>query len=102
MEKYKYSCDGGSIMVGVKSTRICIPNNYGDGTHEVFIYDLDERFDDNGWQFKCTIEGSEINIYDYDCLYSEEFNDKSHILCALSGRYGVYANYGNIAIEKWD
>ena len=35
--KKMYNCDGGTIMIGTKDCRVCLPNGYGDGEFSVEI-----------------------------------------------------------------
>lgn len=102
MKKYRYSCDGGTIMIGNSSSRVCITNNFGDGLHSVFMYDKNDDFDSTGWEFKGTVEGDNINVYDYDCLHGDELNNPEHILCTLTGRYAVSVSKGSVVLEKWN
>ena len=102
MKKYRYSCDGGTIMIGNPSSRVCITNNFGDGIHSVYVYDENDKFDSIGWDFKGTVEGDNLNVYDYDCLYGDDLSNPDHILCTLTGRYAVYVSRGSVALEKWD
>lgn len=105
MQKFRYSCDGGSLAIGTVAARFAVVNNYGDGTHSVIIYDRGERNPlDAGTEFRGAIEGKEIKVYAYDCLTDEECADENNVLVTLSGRYGVYAkiNSGDILLEKWE
>lgn len=102
MKRYRYSCDGGTIMIGNPSSRVCIPNNYGDGTHYVYVYSATDKFNDDRWNFKGTVEGDSINVYDYDCLHGDDLINPKHILCTLTGRYAVYVSMGSVVLEKWN
>ena len=102
MKKYRYSCDGGTIMIGNSLSRACITNNFGDGLHSVFVYDKNDNFDSTGWEFKGTVEGDNINVYDYDCLHGDELSDPEHILCTLTGRYAVFVSRGSVVLKKWN
>lgn len=100
----KYSCDGGTIMIGTKDCRICLPNGYGDGDFSVNVFKTQEQKEEfhkkyNKFEWVGTIEGTEINIYSYDCLTQEEVEDvKSNVLYTLSGRYGIYIYYGEVIL----
>ena len=87
-------------MLGVKSSRVCIPNNYGDGAHELYVCDQHEK-DTKNYHFKGTVEGSRINVYNYDCLHGDELSDPANVLCKLHGCYGIYAYNGTIILERW-
>ena len=101
----KYSCDGGTIMIGTKESHVCLPNGYGDGCHSVRVIKRDDdrkKFSKEcGWTWLGTVSGEKFNVYSYDCLHGDEFTDKDNILYTLSGRYGVYHKKGNIVLEKW-
>jgi len=105
--KKHYDCDGGSIAIGTKECRSCFPNGYGDGCFSVEVVSTKEQkkiFNEHysNWKFVGSVEGSAINVYDYDCLNIDELEDKSHILFTLSGIYGVYCNNGDIVLDKWN
>ena len=107
MKVYEYGCDGGSISIGTKSCRVCIPNDIGDGRYILRVYSLrddarcveEER---NKYKWKGVVEGNRINVYNYDCLSDDELSDDENILCTLRGRYAVYVCRGDIALVKWD
>lgn len=110
MQRFTYDCDGGSIAIGTSKCRVCLPNEYGDGEFNVFITEKDEKpdmlggvtTDSNNWSFLGCAEGDEINVYNYDCLNTEE-QLKNGVLITLSGRYGIRCmkNDGDIWLEKW-
>ena len=101
----KYDCDGGTIMIGTKDSRVCLPNGYGDGCFKVSIVETDEqrkKFNkQNRWNWLGAVNGECFHVYDYDCLRGEELIDPAHILYTLHGRYGVYNSNGDIVLEKW-
>lgn len=105
IKRFKYECDGGTIMLGNETSRVCIPNGYGDGTFIVEITDCesrDYRYSSN-MKWHGTVKGNNIHIYNYDCLGGDELTDDNNILYTLpEGRYGVYSNNGNILLEQWD
>ena len=106
MKKY-YECDGGSIAIGTKECISCFPNGYGDGGFSVEVISTEEQkktFNEHysKWRYLGSVEGTRINVYDYDCLDADELEDESHILFTLSGRYGVYCNNGKIVLNKWN
>lgn len=102
MKKKRYGCDGGSICIGTPEARACFPNNFGDGGHWVFLCEQDGLCAlSANWDFKGAVEGTDICVFDYDCLTDEECKDDKHILFRLSGRFGVFANNGNIGLERW-
>lgn len=99
-----YACDGGSIMIGNETCRACFPNHYGDGCHNVYLYSRGEKCPVWGeeWYFMGTVEGTNLNVYDYDCYHGDALTCESNFLFVLSGRYAVYANDGDIIIQEWD
>lgn len=50
---------------------------------------------------KVCVDNLYINTYDLD-WWNSEYKDNKHILFRLSGRFGVFANNGNIVLERWD
>lgn len=102
-KRFKYECDGGTIMLGNEGCRVCIPNNYGDGEFTVEISDdrdakLVDRMD-----WKGTVEGDNIHIYSYDCLHGDDEEDKDYILYTLpAGRYAIYVSRGYVVLERWN
>ena len=92
----RYSCDGGSIMIGNRDSRVCFPNGFGDGDFNVSINESCI-----GWRWVGTAEGDCFHVYSYDCLHGDELDNKENILYTLSGRYGVFCNLGDIVLEKW-
>ncbi len=102
-KRFEYICDGGSIMLGNETSRACFPNGYGDGCFTVEVFDEGENELGSNWRWLGTVEGTGENIYHYDCLRGESLTDKTEILYTLpEGRYGVYHNGGNIALELWN
>lgn len=102
----KYECDGGTIMIGTKDSRVCLPNGYGDGSFKVSIVKTDEQKkkfykEYKKWKWVGAVNGDSFNVYSYDCLHGDDLTDKSNILYTLHGRYGVYHYNGNIVLEKW-
>ena len=101
----KYECDGGTIMIGTKDSRVCLPNGFGDGCFSVEIIKTDKQKEEfrkkNNWKWVGAVNGEKFYVYSYDCLRGDELVDKENILYTLSGRYGVYVNNGNVVLEKW-
>lgn len=105
IKHFTYSCDGGTIMLGNETSRVCLPNGYGDGEHRIEIRDIEDKDysarDNMTWLG--TVQGNNIHVYDYDCLHGEALTSKEHILCTLvAGRWAVYCKQGNILLEQWD
>lgn len=98
-KKYIYSCDGGSICIGNGACRASFPNGWGDGKFIITV--SDETPDHLRWQYRGSIEGTDICVLDYDCYRDDEITEED-ILCHLSGRYGVYSDEGDIYLQKWD
>ena len=104
-KKFRYECDGGTIMLGNESNAVCFPNGYGDGefTVEVTTEKTYGRCGNVNLEWLGTVQGNNIHIYDYDCLYGKNLTDEKHILFTLpKGRWAVYALNGYILIEQWD
>ena len=104
MKTFYYGCDGGSIAIGTRSATVNICNGIGDGLHKVKVYDLDEVFDDTGYNFIGAVSGCRINVYNHDCLLPQEKKDKKYILCTLKGRYAIYTldHSGTIVLRQWN
>lgn len=106
MKRYIYDCDGGSLLIGNACFACHYQNNYGDGSHTVTVFENEDKgvnFSYKSYDFVGVALG-EFNVYDYDCLNAEQRADKTHILCSLRGRYGIYARKesGDMALEYWD
>lgn len=95
MEKYEYSCDGGTIKIGNDDFSVHITNDYGDGTHRVYIGTEKEisNIEPADAKYVGSIKGK-FNIYEYDC--------GNEILCNLEGRYGISKYNGAIYLSKWE
>lgn len=106
MEQKMYSCDGGSLLIGNGKFNSQFPNNYGDGCHTVFVLDdiedIRSSFGDR-YDFLGAVAGTDIKVFEYDCLTAEECEKQENVLFTLTGRYGVYAlkNSGDMILEKW-
>lgn len=99
----KYICDGGTIMIGTKESRVCFPNAYGDGCFYVNVIKTEKErriFEKKNWKWLGAVEGTKFYVWNYDCLTEDELV-KENILYTLSGRYAVYNNNGEIALVKW-
>lgn len=104
IKKFKYECDGGSIMLGNETSCVCIPNGYGDGEFTVEVRDYESRdykyTRDMEWHG--AVSGDNIHIYNYDCLRGDDLTDSNNILYTLpEGRYGVYTSDGYVVLEQW-
>lgn len=99
---YWYGCDGGSILIGNESSRTQITNDYGDGEHKVIVCSEGE-YNTKGFDFRGTVGGTDVNVYDYDCLHGDDLNNPEHILCKLKSghRYAVSVCNGTILLEDW-
>lgn len=109
MEKYYYSCDGGSLAIGNETFFCHYPNKYGDGTHVVYIKQKGESLPLDTTYYNLYFVGSvegDFNLYNYDCLSKKDRTDPEFIIKNLQGRYGIYAFKdafsGDILIEQWD
>lgn len=104
-KKFTYGCDGGTIMLGNETSRVCFPNDFGDGKFTVIVNTKKTYGEYRNHEFKWlgTVEGNNIHIYNYDCLIESELTDNKSILYTLpEGRWAVYALDGNILLELWD
>ena len=107
LEKKKYICDGGSILIGTRESNCCFPNGYGDGEHTVYVINSREEskklglYERKNWKWLGTVGGDCFNVYYYDCLKGNDLENPGDILFTLSGRYGVFHCNGSIALEKW-
>lgn len=86
--------DAGGLKIGNGSFSITVPNGYGDGDMRYAIVDKG-CLNHNMLEYWTSIEGHEINIYNYDCGTDEDIID------TLDGRFGVYYGYGFVVFEKW-
>ena len=104
MKKYRYSCDGGSLMIGNADFACHYPNEYGDGTHTVIVSEVNEvKTPQDLYKFVGCVIGK-AKVYNYDCYDEKEREDPENVLCELNGRYGVYAkkgDCGDMLIEHW-
>jgi hypothetical protein len=104
-KKFTYECDGGTIMLGNETSRVCIPNGYGDGAFTVEITTEKTYGKLHGYKMNWlgTVQGNNIHVYNYDCLIADELTDNNCILYTLpKGRWAVYALDGDILLELWD
>lgn len=100
-KKFKYECDGGTIMIGNATSRACFPNGYGDGRFTVEV--STEKTYPSNMHWLGTVEGDNLHIYDYDCLHGEDVMDNEHILFTLpTGRWAVYVKDGYVRLEQWN
>lgn len=83
--------DIGSIKIGNNNFTFNIPNNYGDGENDIYIFNQNVHL--QGLDFLTTCNG-EFNIYKYDC--------GDNISCTLKGKYAIYVGELKIAFVKWD
>lgn len=78
---FKTESDAGSLKIGNSSFSTLFSNGYGDCENLVFI--INKEISLQCLEFKTTIEGSEINIYEYDC--------GNNIIETLRGKYTIYS-----------
>lgn len=102
MKEFYTESDAGSVKVGILGQFITlIANGYGDGETAVTILEPGEKLPD-GAHFETVVEGSQINIYAYDCNgYTGD-----QVVTTISGRYGCYSldlgNGGAVIFQKWE
>lgn len=104
-KKFTYECDGGTIMLGNETSRVSLPNDFGDGAFTVSVTTEKTygKYHNQKMEWLGVMEGNNIHIYKYDCLIESELTDDRAILYTLpKGRWAVYALNGNILLELWD
>lgn len=90
------SSDAGGVKIGNESFRVIVPNGYGDTDENIVaIIKESDAFNNSAFEFWSTIEGENINIYDYDC-------GDTVVMKLPKGRYGIYYNDRVIILQKWD
>lgn len=94
--------DCGGIKIGNNGCSVIL-NNGGEENKDIYI--INENIGLSCLEFIGSVEGDDINIYDYDCgNYSE---------VKLSGRYGIYSSFYDyskrrslgshiMALVKWE
>ena len=95
MDYYKTTSDRGSLLVGTKDFKVCLPNGKGDGSTDVTIIEKGDESMIITLDFYTVIEGK-FNIYSYDCS-----KDESDIIATLEGKYGVYCGRGSVILKWW-
>lgn len=102
IKKFKYGCDGGTIMLGNETSRVCFPNGFGDGEFTVEVNT--EKTHPKYYDWLGTVQGNNIHIYNYDCIHGEDnLTNKENILYTLpEGRWAVYCRDGRILLEQWN
>ena len=104
-KNFTYGCDGGTIMIGNETSRVCLPNGYGDGQFTVTITTKKTygKHKNQEMEWLGTIQGNNVHIYNYDCLIESDLTDDNCILYTLpEGLWAIYALNGNILLELWD
>lgn len=82
--------DAGGIKIGSKDFSIILPNGYGDGITRYAVL-VHSTFNNLMFDYKTSIAGNCINIYDYDC--------GNRVLETLSGEFHVYSCNGIVVFE---
>lgn len=97
MKKYRTISDRGDVRIGVDGLTVNIPNGYGDGTVDVFVFEKSEQVPKEA-SFICSVSGDKINIYYNDC-------DGEDVIETLSGCFGCYCcpqnHNGAVILQKW-
>lgn len=83
--------DVASLKVGNEGFTINIPNQYGDGENNVYIFD--NMVELSCVDFLTTIEGT-FNIYGYDC--------GKEVAITLHGKYAIYRASQVFVFVKWE
>ena len=110
MKTIKTYSDAGGIAIGTREAWYILPNGYGDGVTTTLVFDSWEEFEESGgsgWRFLTTIEGTRIEVVDYDCPSKRPWFDGTvhdwTPVATLSGRYGAYNDgEGRIALIRYD
>ena len=111
MKKYNYSCGDGALLLGNENFQCTYMNNYGSGTHKIFIKDEEEDkwtdlpypvYVNNAYHFEGSVQGK-FNVYACDCLHGQDLLGKENILITLSGKYDIYSikHSGDMVFERW-
>ena len=111
MKKFKTYSDAGSVAIGTKEAWFLVQNGYGDGETLVLVFDTSDEFDEycasrtGNWKFVTTIQGTRLEIIDYDCPSTTPWFDGSvhdwTPIETLNGRYAAYFNNGTVAFVRW-
>ena len=100
--KFRYSCNGGTIMIGNETSRVCIPNGFGDGTFNVEII-LRGKYPNpkfNKYEFVASVVGSNLNVYACDWLNEDGLVAENVLYTLPPGDYAVYVYDGRVGIVK--
>lgn len=107
---FETNSDIGGVAVGNDSFCVNLPNGYGDGTTNVYVFNT-KRIPQEIEEFlKFNIcFGGKFNIYEDDISVCDK--EKSKVLCTLEGYYGSYYPRNEmwwervepvVVLEKWD
>ncbi len=112
MKSIRTYADAGSIAIGTKEAWFLLPNGYGDGEFNTLVFDDFEEFDAvcrksglRGWRFLTTVQGTRLEIVDYDCPSTRPWFDGSvHDWTPIATLSGVFSAYndgkGTIALVR--
>ncbi len=92
MRQLKYSCDGGSILVGNENFQLQVLNSVGDGEYNVYVFDsLAEYYHQSKirGELRCTISADCMWLFKYDCITDSDICDPVNHLVELSGKHCI-------------
>jgi len=96
MQRYKYECDAGCLVLQTDVGEFNIHNEYGDGQFDLTILDADdEHWPQDIGRFLTTFtvyENGKVNVMNYDC------SNKQPLAELNQGFYSVHSFHGNITI----
>lgn len=96
-EEFKTYSDVGGVKVGNDTFNVVVPNGYGDGVTRCRMVEKGTPWPSDAFTFWGCINGTDINIYEYDCGSDVERH--------LDGtRYGCFYNGTGsfVVFERWD
>ena len=98
MNKKPYRCEGGSIRIWFGGSYATFGNDFGDGMFPVSVKAQPSLRRPRNYKFQEAFYSDGTAIVD-GVDYGEKLED---LFVLPQGRYGVYANKGNIIIQRWD
>ena len=90
MAKYTTISDCGGVKIGNEHFSVIVPNGYGDGETNVYVFIGGSLTKDDPAHYFGAIKGDDIKIYGSDCS-----DDPDDVVATISGSYWVYYFGGN-------
>lgn len=105
MKTYRYYTDDGGLTVGNDDFQIVIPNGYGDGWHELRVYDTSDE-DQVAWDEIRSEMVGKVPAWrfftSFACRAGKAGAPAAFGCCDLEpGRYGAFYHNGTIALVCW-